>query len=57
MESSNFNHIILDKKDNTYFEIISFRESMTLPYIETFNNKEVFIIIREFGEKILSISI
>ncbi|MCQ4921613.1 hypothetical protein NE686_00830 [Tissierella carlieri] len=50
MESLNFNHITLDKKDNTYFEIISFRESMTLPYIERFNNKEVFIIIREFGE-------
>ncbi len=51
MEIMNFSNIILDKKDNNNFEISCFRETMVLPYVERFNKREIFIIIRKFGDE------
>ena len=51
VELSNFSTIILDKRDNDTYEIASFRETMSQPYTEVFINKEIFVIIRKFGEE------
>lgn len=50
-EFTNFNKIILDKNDDSTFELLSLRETMVEPYIERFSNKEVLLIIRKFGEE------
>ncbi len=56
-EFVNFNNIILDRNDESTFELLSFRETMVEPYIERFNNKEVLLIARKFGEESINLFI
>lgn len=49
IESIDFNNIILDR-GSSGFTISAYRDAMVIPYVERFNEKEIFIIARSFGE-------
>lgn len=47
-EFSNFNDIVLYQRDDGSFEINSYRQTMSEPFVERFLNKEVFISVKDF---------
>lgn len=57
MESMIYNEIILHRKDASNLQISSYRGSMTNPYIERFNDKQVIMIIKPSGDKPVNFSI
>lgn len=49
MKSTNYSEIILERKDTGNYQISSYRETMTNPYVDRFDDKEVILIIKEYG--------
>ncbi|WP_313756437.1 hypothetical protein [Tissierella sp.] len=50
IDLADFNNIVLDNGGNNNFKISAFRDTMLVPYIEIFNDKEIFIIVRSSDE-------
>ena len=57
MESMIYNEVILHRKDASNLQISSYRNNMTNPYIERFNDKQVIMIIKSSGDKPVNFSI
>lgn len=57
VDLSNFNNIILEKIDNNIFQVSSFRENMTEPYVERFTNKSIIMILRHAKEESVNLLI
>lgn len=53
-EISNFNKITLKKMDKFTYKVICTRDAMGYPYVESFDKREVFIVIRNSGDNKLT---
>lgn len=47
-EISNFSRVCLEKTDGTNYKLICTRETMEQPYVEGFNKREIFMVVRNF---------
>lgn len=51
IELFSFDNVYISKKDNSIFEMSSFRDTMINPYVERFDKKEIFVVLKSQEER------